>query len=421
MGNFMKTKATKIKHQNIESNIKHQNVEPELVNVKKKEYSINYNENTKIKYSVNDINDPLTNKNKILLLGNGATGKTSIISTLFRYYSAKDCSRLGPTIKIAISSIQLFDNDLKLHFWDCGGCDKFMESYFNDDSHAVFSNVSILVYVFDISKPNEHAYQCEYFTKAVNCLNKHSSNAEIHCLFHKMDTINTKNRNYILNKYQTELNNIAKIFDANFKYFTTSIWNDSLHEWCSQMIHGFIFNPFTESIFKQKLKILCDKSLIDEIVLLESKTCLPFIQVNRLGNTNECNLKKVSAMIKKFNLKLYQRDPLGGKKYQSMCFSNKKFSVCVELVSARICVIFVVSNNLIEMEAVKINLNQYKHEYEELLHFCASGIITDTMFHFIITYWMRTFIDSSYVEKHLINMVALFFSINESAHKFIQS
>eukprot|EP01084_Bolivina_argentea_P009503 17744_1 len=252
-----------------------QNIEQKSIEIKSsqnKTHSVNYNV----------INNPLKNKNKILLIGASNCGKTSIKSILFARYLAKDCACLEPTIKISVSSIQLFGNDLTLNIWDCGGAAKFMEAYFGGGSPVVFSNISILVYVFDISRENDCQLQYEYFNNAINCLKHFSSNAEIHCFFHKMDTIDIKDKKSTLNKHNNKLNNIAKIFDANVKYyFTTSIWDDTLHRWCSQMIRSFIFNPLTESTFKQKLTILCHKSLIDDIALLECNTYAPFIQTNR--------------------------------------------------------------------------------------------------------------------------------------------
>ena len=80
--------------------------------------------------------------NKVLLMGKAKAGKTSMKSIIFANYLAKDTSRLGPTIKIAHSTLR-FLGDLQLDLWDCGGQDKFLQSYFESQRDVVFRNVAI--------------------------------------------------------------------------------------------------------------------------------------------------------------------------------------------------------------------------------------------------------------------------------------
>eukprot|EP01084_Bolivina_argentea_P117811 209149_1 len=87
--------------------------------------------------------------NKVLLMGKAKAGKTSMKSIIFANYLAKDTSRLGPTINIAHSTLK-FLGDLQLDLWDCGGQDKFLQSYFESQRDVVFRNVAVLIYVFDI-------------------------------------------------------------------------------------------------------------------------------------------------------------------------------------------------------------------------------------------------------------------------------
>ena len=55
-----------------------------------------------------------------------------------------------PVVDVQHSSVR-FLGSLVLNLWDCGGQDAFYESYFASRREHVFSNVAVLIYVFDIT------------------------------------------------------------------------------------------------------------------------------------------------------------------------------------------------------------------------------------------------------------------------------
>ena len=89
--------------------------------------------------------------NKVLLLGRENAGKSSMKSIIFANTLPKDTNRLGPTIQIKQSN-QNFLGHLPLNIWDCGGQPMFMKSYFDSQRPFVFSNVAIIIYVFDVQR-----------------------------------------------------------------------------------------------------------------------------------------------------------------------------------------------------------------------------------------------------------------------------
>jgi Ras-related GTP-binding protein A/B len=83
-------------------------------------------------------------------MGNEAVGKTSMHSVIFASCPAKDTHKLGYTVSRSETQIRLLDN-LIMSLWDCPGQKKFMMEYLTSARETVFTNVRILIYVFDLS------------------------------------------------------------------------------------------------------------------------------------------------------------------------------------------------------------------------------------------------------------------------------
>ncbi len=129
-------------------------------------------------------------KSKVLLMGKSGSGKTSMRSIIFANYLARDTWRLGVTMDVEHSHVR-FMGSLVLSLWDCGGQDRFMESYFESQREYIFTNVQVLIYVFDIESP-EREKDVNYFKNALDALKVNSPQAKVFCLIHKMDVILTE-------------------------------------------------------------------------------------------------------------------------------------------------------------------------------------------------------------------------------------
>jgi Ras-related GTP-binding protein A/B len=84
-----------------------------------------------------------------------------------------------------------FMGNMVLSLWDCGGQDRFMESYFESQREYIFTNVEVLIYVFDIESP-EREKDINYFKSSLEALKSNSPSAKVFCLIHKMDVILTE-------------------------------------------------------------------------------------------------------------------------------------------------------------------------------------------------------------------------------------
>ena len=81
-------------------------------------------------------------KRKVLLMGRGGSGKTSMRSIIFANYLARETMRLGPTLGLENSNHRFLGN-LVLNLWDCGGQDAFMENYFESQRDQIFRSVEV--------------------------------------------------------------------------------------------------------------------------------------------------------------------------------------------------------------------------------------------------------------------------------------
>ncbi|CAK7268811.1 GTP-binding protein gtr1 [Sporothrix epigloea] len=131
-------------------------------------------------------------KRKVLLMGKSGSGKSSMRSIIFSSYLARDTRRLGATIDIDLSQVKFLGN-LTLNLWDCGGQEAFTENYLSQQRQHVFSNVGVLIYVFDIESRDVERDLATYIS-VIAALTQYSSGAKVFVLLHKMDLIVTASR-----------------------------------------------------------------------------------------------------------------------------------------------------------------------------------------------------------------------------------
>ncbi len=184
-------------------------------------------------------------------MGKSGSGKTSMRSIIFANYLARDTFRLGATLEVRVEQLGLlrlpslmfdcraiinqvehshvkFLGNLVLNLWDCGGQEKFMESYFESQRDLIFRNVEVLIYVFDIES-KEKAKDLAFFQSCLEAIAANSRNAHIFCLIHKMDVLKSdQERATVFEEKQTELSQMAH--PLRLTCFQTSIWDETLYK-----------------------------------------------------------------------------------------------------------------------------------------------------------------------------------------------
>ena len=124
---------------------------------------------------------------KILFMGLGASGKSSIKSVVFEGKSLESVKDYNATINYTRSTKNIIDSAFQI--FDCGGQESFINVFVGEQAEFIFSGVSILVWVIDVSNFDSVSTSKFYFDHAVNRLHQYSPEGVIFCLFHKVDLL----------------------------------------------------------------------------------------------------------------------------------------------------------------------------------------------------------------------------------------
>jgi Ras-related GTP-binding protein A/B len=208
----------------------------------------------------------------------------------------------GATIDIDLSHVKFLGN-LTLNLWDCGGQEAFMENYLSQQRAHVFSNVGVLIYVFDIESRDVERDLATY-VNIISALVQYSREAKVFVLIHKMDLIQPMTREdvfdhraalvrrktaeavAIMHKQKPEQvqaqgqpqfqqvvpsSTTGEDLSINLQLFATSIWDQSLYKAWASIIHDLVPNL---SVIEAQLASLGLAIDADEILLFERTSFL---------------------------------------------------------------------------------------------------------------------------------------------------
>ncbi|RDA87555.1 hypothetical protein CP532_3975 [Ophiocordyceps camponoti-leonardi (nom. inval.)] len=255
----------------------------------------------------NEVRKP--KKKKVLLMGKSGSGKSSMRSIIFSNYIARDTRRLGATIDIDLSHVKFLGN-LTLNLWDCGGQEAFMENYLSQQRVHVFSNVGVLIYVFDIESRDVDRDMATYVS-ILSALLQFSPAANVYVLIHKMDLVVPSARESVYDervrvvKVKTaELLATMTVDNGEDGFelipFATSIWDQSLYKAWASIIHDLVPNL---SVIERNLANLGLAIEAEELLLFERTSFLAvssWTSPEGLRNPTEDRLERMSNIMKHF-------------------------------------------------------------------------------------------------------------------------
>lgn len=122
------------------------------------------------------------------------------------------------------------------NLWDCGGQNAFTDNYLTAQKDTIFTNVAVLIYVFDITS-TEWESDLKYFEDIIGTLRENSSDAGVWVLINKMDLADKEDpqrRKFAEKKaeilavdekvaLETEKKGLLRVFG-------TTIWDESLYK-----------------------------------------------------------------------------------------------------------------------------------------------------------------------------------------------
>jgi Ras-related GTP-binding protein A/B len=251
-------------------------------------------------------------KKKVLLMGKSGSGKSSMRSIIFSNYIARDTRRLGATIDIDLSHVKFLGN-LTLNLWDCGGQEAFMENYLSQQRVHVFSNVGVVIYVFDIESRDVDRDLATYVS-ILSALLQYSPTAKIYVLIHKMDLVVPSAREAVYEErvrivrqrtleYAHAHHSAAAAATAAGEQlipFATSIWDQSLYKAWASIIHDLVPNL---SVIERNLANLGVAIEAEELLLFERTSFLAvssWTSPEGHRNPTEDRLERMSNIMKHF-------------------------------------------------------------------------------------------------------------------------
>lgn len=188
--------------------------------------------------------------------------------------------------------------------------DAFTESYLTSQKSYVFSDVGVLIYVFDIESsdfsssqhppPGYSARDLQTFGAIISALGEFSPGARIFALIHKLDLVSGNFRPAVIQDKTNAIKARSGQFSRNIGIYATSIWDESLYRAWGSIVHSLMPNL---DVIENGLKDLQLATEADEIVLFEQNT---FLTVTRVGsevgdeNPNSDRYERLSNIIKTF-------------------------------------------------------------------------------------------------------------------------
>jgi Ras-related GTP-binding protein A/B len=182
-----------------------------------------------------------------------------------------------------------------------------MENYLSQQRVHVFSNVGVLIYVFDIE--SRDVRDLATYVSILSALLQYSPAAKIYILIHKMDLVAPNRREGVYEERvrvikQKTTDYISSVggdpSTAELTPFATSIWDQSLYKAWASIIHDLVPNL---SVIEQNLANLGMAIEAEELLLFERTSFLAvssWTSQEGKRNPTEDRLERMSNIMKHF-------------------------------------------------------------------------------------------------------------------------
>jgi GTPase SAR1 family protein len=168
---------------------------------------------------------------KLLIMGLGAAGKSSIKSVVFEGKQPEEVTDYKATINYTRSTKSFVGTNFQI--FDCGGQESFINSFTGPLAEFIFSDVKAFVWTVDVSNFDGVSTSKFYFDLAIKRLHENSSDAVVFCLFHKADLLLTHMREQVIETMK-EYFIPGKGFEV--RYHSTSIFDKSVYNAFGEVI-----------------------------------------------------------------------------------------------------------------------------------------------------------------------------------------
>jgi len=296
-------------------------------------------------------------------MGKSGSGKSSMRSIIFSNYVAKDVRRLGATIDVEHSRVKFLGN-LVLNLWDCGGQDAFTENYLASQKSYIFSEVGVLIYVFDIES-REFERDLSTYHGIVKALEECSPRAHVFCLIHKMDLVQLDFRETLFEERASAVKERSGIFANRVILYATTIWDQSLYKAWGNIVHSLIPNL---GVIKEYLGHLAEAIDAEEVVLFERTTFLTVMSVtSACGHQNPFidRYERLSNVIKTFkhSLAIFTSASTSSHQFHEFIIRTSRFNLIIDKLTNNTFVLVVFPPGDAVLNCTRINIATARDEF----------------------------------------------------------
>ena len=184
--------------------------------------------------------------------------------------------------------------------------DAFTENYLTSQRHSVFSEVGVLIYVFDVEsrefdgREGQNFRDLNTYNAVIKALEEFSPHAHVFTLVHKMDLVQSEHRERVLQDKTDAIRERSERFRSDVQTYGTSIWDQTLYKAWGMIVHSLIPNLDVIEWYLTRLAIATEA---EEIVLFERVTFLTVTSVtSKAGEQNPYfdRYERLSNIIKTF-------------------------------------------------------------------------------------------------------------------------
>lgn len=177
--------------------------------------------------------------------------------------------------------------------------DAFTENYLTAQKQYVFSDVGVLIYVFDIES-REVDKDLDTYIAIIQALEEFSPKACVFCMIHKMDLVQIAYRESLFEEREETIKKNSNRFARHVISYPTTIWDQSLYRAWGNIVNSLIPNLPVMDTF---LKDLANAIEAEEVVLFERTTFLTVTShTTETGDSNPYvdRYERLSNIIKTF-------------------------------------------------------------------------------------------------------------------------
>ena len=164
-------------------------------------------------------------------MGLAQSGKTTIVKVTAEGMIPQKKAAYSATLDYKRNTYNLFGT--KVSMFDLGGQKSFLDRFIGELAEFVFTNVSALIFVIDISNMDTISLAKYYYDLAKKTLKKYSPKAKTHILIHKMDLIDQSKKDDFISSVKEFLD-----FDPTDQIFETNVFDKSIFMAMEKIIRG---------------------------------------------------------------------------------------------------------------------------------------------------------------------------------------